>query len=230
MQHDNSCTGAITLRIATPEAARFFDPADLSDADRHRLSRLRRPLHRQEFVVSRALKQRYRSTDDGPVSLSHSGGLAALAQGPLGSRIGVDLELHRPRRDMSIARFAYSAAESEWLARETDERESLFYTLWVAKEAAAKALGISLIEALRNCQLLRRDGVWHATLPTALPWNLTVLRPRQDLSLAVALIDHRESALSIQTSEWPPERYVDWPVIAQLTGNVERPLDSRQVD
>jgi len=215
MQHDNRCSDAITLRIATPEAAQFFDPADLSDADRHRLGRLRRPLRRLEFVVSRALKQRYRPTD-GPVSLSHSGGLAALAQGPRGSRIGVDLELHRPRRDISIARFAYSAAESEWLAGETDERESLFYTLWVAKEAAAKALGISLIEALRNCQLLRRDGVWRGTLPTALRWNLTVLRPRPDLSLAVALIDHRENAISIQTSEWPPERIVDWPVVLQL--------------
>jgi phosphopantetheinyl transferase len=217
MPTNKGCRNAVNVWVATAEAAQLFDPKQLSDPERDRLACLRSPVRRQEFCVSRALQQ-HCLTSAAPASLTHSGGLAALAVGPPGSRIGVDLELHRPRRHLSIARFAYSVEEAEWLAAETDERASLFYTLWVAKEAIAKALGIGLVEALRNCRLLRRDGVWRGTLPTRLAWNLTVLRPRADLSLALALVGPAAGDISLRTAEWPRERDVVWQSVLQLSG------------
>ena len=71
---------------------------DSRDEERDRMARLRREARRQEFAVSRALRAHARRAAPNPAgeSMSHSGGYAALAQAPR-MRLGVDLELHRPR-------------------------------------------------------------------------------------------------------------------------------------
>ena len=218
MSRDNHGREPIIVRIATPEANLLFEPGLLSAADRARFERLRSPLHRQEFRVSRALQQHCHAHSSA-VSLSHSGGLAASACGPVGVRLGVDLELHRPRRIQSIARFAYAPDEAAWVASKQAGGERLFYGLWVAKEAMAKALGISLVEALRGCSYSCDDGFWRGAAPTTEPWTVTILQPRPDLSLAVAQVGQGAAEDCLITREWPPEREVEWPVIARVTSD-----------
>ena len=76
---------------------------------------------------------------------SHSGQglLVALATG---ARVGVDLELVRPRpRALPLARRFFTAGEADALAAwPTATREAAFVRLWCAKEALLKASGHGL--------------------------------------------------------------------------------------
>ena len=48
---------SVQLWLATPDAAQHFDPAELTDEERDRMARLRREARRQDFAVSRALRE-----------------------------------------------------------------------------------------------------------------------------------------------------------------------------
>ncbi len=83
--------------------------------------------------------------DDAPfLSLAHSGDVvvAATAAGP----VGIDVEACRPDVDaLELARLTMSPAEIAALADLGGaDRVSLFYRLWVLKEAVLKAAGLSL--------------------------------------------------------------------------------------
>jgi len=74
-------------------------------------------------------------------NLSHSGALAIVAVGR-GVRLGVDLERHRPGRDLpALARRFFAEEEAQALA---DAGPVAFYDHWVCKEAYLKALGTGL--------------------------------------------------------------------------------------
>lgn len=73
---------------------------------------------------------------------SHSGDLAAYAF-TAGCEIGVDVEEHRPMRDLErIARRFFSPEEAaEVLALSEVEKTAGFYNCWTRKEAYVKAVG-----------------------------------------------------------------------------------------
>ena len=82
------------------------------------------------------------------LSLSHSRDLigVALSTAP----VGLDLEWPRPRTSVDLAARVFSAQEAAWLdTLPAAERLDAFYTLWTLKEAACKAVGLSLWQCLR---------------------------------------------------------------------------------
>ncbi|HKE96981.1 MAG TPA: 4'-phosphopantetheinyl transferase superfamily protein, partial [Povalibacter sp.] len=143
----------VALWLASPLARRHFDPSRLNDADAGLSRTLRNPDRAEEFVISRSLQQYLATPATTPQSLSHSGRYAALALAPAGIRVGVDIEQHRPRDLLAIARFAFAAEESAALAElEGAALEQEFYARWVMKEAMAKALQLPLLVASRECR------------------------------------------------------------------------------
>src|SRR5690606_3044228 len=153
--------------LALPAAARHFDATALTAEERARHAALRRPARREEFEVSRALLAHVASASHPPgsglstpgsplldraQSLSHRGGHCALLRLDAQRPAGLDLEVHRPRDVLSIARNTFGRAEHALLASlDGRRRERTFYVLWTMKEALAKALGLELLEALHGC-------------------------------------------------------------------------------
>jgi phosphopantetheinyl transferase (holo-ACP synthase) len=208
---------SLQLWLAAPQAAQHFDPAQLTGEERARMARLRRDTRRQEFAVSRALRAYVRRSGRPPVSesLSHSGGHAALAQAHSDLHVGVDLELHRTRDVLAIARTAFSASEAHALEIAAGrERERLFYAMWTVKEAFAKALQLPLMEALLSCEIVVDGTAWRVRTATSAAGCVAVYQPRTDLTLAVACIG---AAPLIETWSWPPQQPASWPLIAAIS-------------
>lgn len=229
-----SVAARFQLWLASPRGLRHFDPATLTASDRRRFDAMRNPQRREEFAVSRALLA-HAAVAASSVSLSHSGGRAALVCGPAGCAVGVDLEQHRPRDVASIAQFAFSRAESDaLLALTSPQRERLFYSLWVMKEAMAKALQLPLLDALRSCVFHWQDGGWAGAVPTQRPWSLIAFEPGQRMSLAVACIGDDAAALpGLKIREWPSGYPENWEArsrvttISSSTSTGERPGEPR---
>lgn len=82
------------------------------------------------------------------LSLSHSRDLIGIALSTV--PVGLDIEWPRPRTSVDLASRVFSAKEAAWLdTLPAAERQDAFYTLWTLKEAACKAVGLSLWEGLR---------------------------------------------------------------------------------
>lgn len=209
--------------LALPQSINFFDGGGLSPVERERLATRRNQRRRHEFAVSRALMAQVGITPNAITSLTHGDGLAALACGPAtcgtaNGAIGVDLERHRPRDVLGLARFAFSPVERAALAAlPQTQRTRRFYTLWVIKEALAKALRIPLLDACERCVMTHTSQGWRGTVPTAQPWQLVVFEPEPDLSVAVVYVG-TDVQLRISCFEWPPLRNVMWPIAAQARG------------
>lgn len=208
----NDAPGMV-LWLATPAARDYFDALLLTDADRARFQAHRNSRRQQEFEVSRALKNSVVISSSAH-SLSHSGGHAALLSASSSLRVGVDLEVSQPRDVMRIARFAFHEQEVATLdAQSAGAREELFYTLWTFKESLAKALQLSLVDALRQCVFIRTAAGWAGSAPTPMPWSVQVFRPRSGFFLAAACVG-ASAPPPLQTWEWPPRQAVAWPIIA----------------
>jgi hypothetical protein len=208
--------GNLQLWLAAPGAAQHFDPAQLANDERSRYARLRRPRRRQEFEVSRALRTHVRRDASQPASesLTHSGGYAALARAHPDLRVGVDLEVHRPRDVLATARTAFSESEAQALAAAPSrELARLFHAMWTVKEALAKALELPLLEALRSCVLLVDGPKWQVRAPTSAAGCVVVYQPRVELTLAVACIGE---TVPIEIWSWPPQQAAAWPLIAAI--------------
>ena len=207
---------SVQLWLATPDAAQHFDPARLTDEDRDRMTRLRSSTRRQEFAVSRALRAHVLRGERQPASesLSHSGGYAALARAHVELQIGVDLESHRSRDVLAIARTAFAESEARALESAAEpERERLFYAMWTVKEALAKALRLDLMDALRSCELIVDGPQWRARAPTPATGSISVYQPRTELTLSVVSIG---ASVPIETWSWPPQQPASWPLIAAI--------------
>jgi hypothetical protein len=154
------------------------------------------------------------------VSLSHSGGYAAVAASEGALRVGVDLEHARPRDVTRVARFAFSAEELAQLeALPADERPERFYILWTLKEAFAKALSLPLLSSLGGCRFAEERGAWRGDVPASGPWVARVFRLAPTLVLsAVALLpdDVLPEKISVSTNEWPEEGAFSWHSLATL--------------
>jgi len=147
---------SVEVWLGSPEAALQFDIDGLSPDERARYEGIKGERRRREFAVSRALRWTALGSSSGapsqPSSLSHSGGWAAVACAAPGSQIGVDLEFHRARNLLGIARFAFDPAEIAMIeAQPPEHQEDVFFTLWTLKESMAKALGLPLLAAARQC-------------------------------------------------------------------------------
>lgn len=212
----------VAVWLGTPEAERHFDPQRLSEADSRRYSVLRGNRSRQEFAVSRALRAEALRGRQEPSSLSHSGGWAAVAYAPADCRIGVDIEWTRARNLLALAKFAYDPAEIQLLESLAGaEREQVFYALWTLKESMAKALGVPLLSATRQCVFSLRDGEWFGSAPINEPWIALSFQPRPEMALAVVVIGPRPLA-TIATVEWPPQQAAAWLPVARIVGNAPR--------
>lgn len=215
-------TSAVDVWLATPDAARQFDPSMLSLTDRAEWDALHTDRRRLDWASSRALLGVVAVAGHQASSLSHSHGFAALARALGHIAVGVDVEWLAPRDFLSLARTAYSTGEAEEL--ETLEDSSLlpgrFYETWTLKEAFAKALRLPLADALGKCCFTFSDGTATTTVPTTRYWRATVFAPRPQLRLALVLVADAGEALAADpvTIEWPPARAATWPVVHRLSG------------
>ena len=157
-------------------------------------------------------------------SLSHSGGCAAIAIAPAGCLAGVDIEVTTPRDVQSISRFAFAPDETrELLALAEPEATERFYILWTLKEAFAKALGIPLLAAMRDCSFSNRDGRWTARVPAAAPWRGIVFAPRPALTLAAVIIGSNDTRCDDWICrEWPGTARGSWRCLATLADGDHR--------
>ena len=166
----------LLLTFAQPSARAYYSSNALSLHDSTRVARERGPKAELDWQVSRALLRacRQREGDDRAESLSHSRGHAVLAQAPLACKVGVDMEMIRPRRVMALAEWACNATEIDWLLGQDDPlaQHTSFYMLWTLKEAFVKAAGLAFPSDLSrvgldcatgNAPSLRApDGAWLA--------------------------------------------------------------------
>ena len=157
-------------------------------------------------------------------SLSHSGGCAAIAIAPAGCLAGVDIEATTPRDVHSIAQFAFAPEEAKDLRSLADtEATARFYILWTLKEAFAKALGLPLLAALRDCSFARHGGRWTGDVPLAGPWQAIVFAPRPALTLAAVIIGAGGAMRDDWICrEWPGTVAGSWRCLATLAGGDHR--------
>ena len=209
-----SMNAGAALWLGLPAAREYFDPSALSVADHSRMA-ARGARRRADYEVSRALLA-FADIGRAAHSLSHSAEHAALLVAPGGCRIGVDLEMNRPRDFLRLARFAFDAREVVALeAAPEAARPRLFYTLWTLKESVAKALQLELVDALRQCVFWEDDGEWRGRIPTPSAWGAAVFQPRPQLFLAATWAGGLGFA-GLRQWEWPPRQSADWPVVARL--------------
>ncbi len=125
------------------------------------------------------------------ISLSHTSGMVAVALSETG-KVGVDVEAVNqhiiPQDDLSA--YGVSNEEAKRLASLAEpERSELFFDLWTAREAVAKAdgLGLSLpfsliqIDHSKNMATIQTDG----SCPSS-HWHLLLKRPSPLHRLSVA--------------------------------------------
>jgi phosphopantetheinyl transferase len=157
-------------------------------------------------------------------SLAHSNGCAAIAIVPAGCRAGIDIEATTPRDVRSIAQFAFAPDEAQALHSLAEpEATAQFYILWTLKEAFAKALGIPLLAAMRECSFARHDGCFTANVPPTAPWRAIVFAPRPALTLAAVIIGLREGLCDDwECREWPGTAEGSWRCLAELVGGDRR--------
>jgi phosphopantetheinyl transferase len=120
------------------------------------------------------------------ISLAHSGGWVAVAASDAVT-IGIDIEVHRPRRNLSgIAAAAFGPDEQRLVAA---DGAASFYRIWTLREAMAKASGEGIAEVADRIDRVAngpKEGVWRASIG-ATPWLLAHTTPVSGLSLAVAI-------------------------------------------
>lgn len=212
-----------SIWLASPMARSHFDPARLNARDARRSESIRNPVRAEEFTISRSLLQYVAVSAAASKSLSHSGRYAALALAPAGTAVGVDIEQHRARDVLSIARFAFAPEESAALeGLQEAALERAFYTRWVLKEALAKALQLPLLAASRECRFFEEADGWRGSVPDSRSWQVHAYEPFPGMSLAVAFVGASAPVVP-QIYEWPPPRLVIWKSIAAAASPAEKP-------
>jgi 4'-phosphopantetheinyl transferase len=141
-------------------------------------------------------------------SWSHSGDVAllAVARGPAGFQVGVDVETIRPRaRALELSRRFFAPGESAWLeSLGESERLHGFLALWTAKEAVLKAHGGGLSYGLHRVAFEIRTGEalpasFDGDVAPADAWQVRPLDLGDRLVAAVAWRD-RERRIRVFTS------------------------------
>jgi len=152
--------------LATPDAAEHLDVARLGADDASRWREIRTARRRRDWASSRALIAAVPTASPCNRSMSHSHGYAALLLAEPALRVGIDVEAVVPRDFLRLAEIAYSATESRHLATlDPAQLAGRFYEFWTLKEAFAKALGLSLAEALTRCRCVDDAGIVLPSIP-----------------------------------------------------------------
>jgi 4'-phosphopantetheinyl transferase len=211
----------LTLWLAKPAARLQFDAEAQTPEDRARWEQITSPQRRAEWEVSRALlaHARANAAHDARLSLSHSGGYAAVAASREASQVGVDLERVRERAFLRLARFAFSASEHAQLeALPASARAERFYILWTLKEAFAKALAVPLLQIVSQCTFVACADAWHASVPVPDAWIARVFRPQPEfvLSVVALLSESAPENLALTLREWPEQQPPTWPTLVTL--------------
>ena len=206
-------TSGVRVWFAAPEAAGSLDMSRLNADDIDAYSRIKGARRLRDWRASRSLLQAVGPDLTESRSLAHSQGHAALATGPGLTRVGVDLEVLSERNFAAIAQIAYGCDESDWLGSLSDStrQRDAFYELWTLKEASIKALGLPLLEGLRNCRFVDQDGLWNPQLPTPQSWVAATFMPASNVILSVVLTGCSPEAGCFRPTciEWPG-RTVSW--------------------
>ena len=140
-------------------------------------------------------------------SLSHSESFAMIAV-VAGARVGVDIEIERPRSrlDAVAARVLSADEHAEWLDAEPPERVRAFLARWTAKEAYLKATGAGIWRELRE---VPRD-----------PPGWTVTRIASPLGTVASIAV--EGAADVAIEHWIPPAVSDRPRVGDPGS---RPID-----
>jgi 4'-phosphopantetheinyl transferase len=143
-------------------------------------------------------------------SLSHSGPLALVAM-TRNRRLGVDVELGRPRKNLEgLARRAFSSDEAEdFLTLPEAVRTDAFYRMWTNKEALAKALGMGIASSFQRFSVSLGRSESPSLVRMDLPgesldaWTLLDLEPALGYRGALAMEDAKGLTPTLRTL--PPE-------------------------
>ena len=212
-------TSGVRLWFAPPEVSGSLDISRLSAGDIDELSRIKGARRQRDWRASRSLLQAANPDLTESRSLAHSQGYAALATGPALTQVGVDLEVLSERNFAAIAQLAYGSDESDWLGSLSDatRQRDAFYELWTLKEASIKALGLPLLEGLRDCRFVDQYGLWNPRLPTHQSWVAATFMPAPKVILSVVLTGCSPESGSLRPTciEWPG-RTVSWRTLRSL--------------
>jgi 4'-phosphopantetheinyl transferase len=160
--------------------------------------RLNLPPESLRFELSERGKPRLMgeySTTGLEFSVSHSGDWGIMALSTTGP-VGIDIERHDTTRDFdALARRFFSTEEADALRATPHEAEriALFYALWTAKEALAKATGEGLAMDFRAFSVLPEAGLPHVpVVSAALPqlirdWSVFPLTAPEGYGAALAV-------------------------------------------
>ena len=146
--------------------------------------------------------------DDGPwFNLTHSGDLALLAISAVGE-VGVDVEIHDPRRATEELMEHYFAPGERTTIKAMDASRRMrgFFDCWTRKEAFIKAVGDGLSFPLDEFEVRTapRDAALlsiHGDSEAARSWTLADLSLAKDVSAALAIETCR---CSIVRDDWSP--------------------------
>lgn len=126
------------------------------------------------------------------ISLSHGGGMVAAAVGPLGIRIGVDVEPHKARDVTALAVKAFGPAERQLVV---EGGIAAFYRLWTLREAMGKATSQGLALAADGADHVGNgpdEGVWR------MPGWVLGYWPESGYSLAAAVESLGDAAVHME--------------------------------
>jgi 4'-phosphopantetheinyl transferase len=137
-------------------------------------------------------------------SLSHSEALAAVAV-VSGARVGIDIEVERPRVHLAAlaARVLGAEAHADWLALSPDLQLHAFLEEWTAKEAYLKAIGAGITVPLRDVPV-EPEG-----------WTVTGFATPPGVVVRVAV----EGYAVAHVERWVP------PAVAPRVRDANRPID-----
>ena len=118
-----------------------------------------------EFTFSEFGKPRLKDESGLFFNVSHSQGLAVLAFSNLGE-VGIDLEYQRELPELTVLAEQSFAPEELMKLSQTEaklEQQTLFYKIWVRKEAFTKTLGQGLQMNLQEFSVLGSDVISDGT-------------------------------------------------------------------
>ena len=220
---------SVTVWLAGTSARAQFVAEAQTAADLARWRDITSPRRREEWEISRALLAHVRSAprvqaphalERHALSLSHSGGYAAVAASQSALRVGVDLECARVRDVERVARFAFSERElAQLLALPAEARAERFYILWTLKEAFAKALSLPLMASLSQCTFSEERGTWCGDVPSDCGWIARTFQPAPTLVLSVVALPPESLSpenYSVFVQEWPEPAARSWRSLVTL--------------
>lgn len=208
----------LAVWLAPPEARARFDAATLAADQRLAWQRLRSERRRRDWEVSRALRHGVDPDSALAQSLSHSHGYAALAASSQGA-VGVDIEACAPRDIDQLAPAVLKPGEAEFVLACTgaEDRAGAFYSLWVLKEACAKALRKPLWEILRLADFSAAIAGRSSSLGIeCAEWAAWVYSPRPGLRLGLFVAGPHAGDLEPGVAEWPAPAAAPWPLVLEL--------------